>query len=42
MINKLIKLFNANAELQKHKEQINKYNKAWEKIKKEQNKARSW
>lgn len=31
------KLYNANLELSKHRKAINKYNKEWEKIKKEQN-----
>ena len=35
MINKLINLYKANVELNKHKEKIDKYNKAWEKINKE-------
>jgi len=38
MINKLIKLYKANVELKKHKEEIDKYNRTWAKINKEKNK----
>lgn len=36
MFEKLKDLYKANLELQKHRKEIDRYNKAWEKIKKEQ------
>lgn len=40
MLSKLVKLYKASLELNKHKAEINRYNKAWAKIKEEQKESK--